>query len=214
MAVREELIVRVEDRVGTEVCRQDVGIGHGDLESRGLQVEVPLDQERDDGVEGHAIRAAVVELARGELQVAIGRDLEGLDRRGPGSRQVRRPEVGDSGNRQTAREDVSPARTRATADDGSARARTHIRVREVGRTQWLSDETRPTCRTWRRPDIELRPLCTGGADQQDQECRRGDSLLELSRADSPLGLHIPFDLLSSNDLSGRSYTEGSCQRLR
>ncbi len=80
--IRDELAVGVEDRVGPETGGEDVGLGQGDLELAGLQVEVLADQEIQCLVERQAIgwpfvrdRREVERAEKGNLgQRGNGRD--------------------------------------------------------------------------------------------------------------------------------------------
>ena len=84
--VGDALDVGVEDRVGPEAGGEDVGVGLGDLERLGAEVEVLADQPVDRLVEGQAVGRPLVLGGQGER--AEGRD-EG-DRR-PGGRADRPP---------------------------------------------------------------------------------------------------------------------------
>ena len=74
--VGDELAVGVEDRVGPEAGRQDVGLGLGDLEELGAEVEVLADEPVDRLVERQAVRRPLVGRRRdGEGPVEGGRAI-------------------------------------------------------------------------------------------------------------------------------------------
>ena len=93
MAVGDELGVGVEDRVGAEVGREHVGLGHRDLHAEGDQVEVLLDQQLDRLVDRHPVggpfespRGDRVRRMRGHSASWIGWTANWLRARGPEDR--------------------------------------------------------------------------------------------------------------------------------
>ena len=63
-AVGDGLDVGVKDRVGAEAGGEDVGLGLGDLERLGIEVEVLADQPVDGLVEGQAVGRALIVTRR------------------------------------------------------------------------------------------------------------------------------------------------------
>ena len=73
MAVRDELGVGVEDRVGAETGGEDVRLGHRDLHAVGDQVEVLLHEHVDRLVDRHPAGRPFVLF--GEVELAVGGDI-------------------------------------------------------------------------------------------------------------------------------------------
>ena len=145
LAIRHELGVGVQDRVGAEAGGQDVGVGHGDLEELTAELKVLSDQLLDGHVQGHtAGRADVLgdrreveraDLGRGQ-RLRGGRKGDSSDGRGLHAASSRsRDRSGDPGGRGTwsAGEDLTGAGREARALAARARRSGHRRGARTGR---------------------------------------------------------------------------------